>query len=505
MRDFVVLAMTLVYVPLAFARPLAGYLLWGWAGLIGLNLYLFGFMVSAPFVQIFALATLLSLLVNRDPLAQRLQITRTSALMILFAVHGFFSALTAYPGIVRNWELCGAVAKTVLFCLLMPTLVVNRLRIHAMVVMIALATTFHGVLDGLKFLVSGGAFHAIVNPKFGDNNHGALVLTMVLPFLFYLYHYSARALVRWGSLGGLLVTVLAVVSTHSRGGFVGMGALAAWTVLQSRRKVTGLALVALAGVLVLYTAPESWTVRMGTIENAEDDASFMGRVAAWKASSAIALEHPFFGGGFRAVQTPAVWEKYKYAPGLLGFVDTPVLNKRGVAAHSIWFEVLGDQGFVGLTIFVALIVNAFLTRRTIWRLVRARGEEQRWAGDLADTLAAALVAYVVSGSLLSAAYFELPYVCMMLLEVVKRQQTSLQVRTLAPGSGVGNHQPVRSDSSERASARNPRCDQTCPGEGGAPAEPRRCAFGSAGASPLPSELFARGAHCGGTRNSAERP
>jgi len=114
-----------------------------------------------------------------------------------------------------------------------------------------------------------------------------------------------------------------------------------------------------------------------------------------------------------------VWDQFKHSPGLLGFVDTPMLARSGVASHSIWFEVMGDLGFVGFFIFVALLVNAFLTRREIKALVEQEGGTYRWATDLTDMLCASLFAYVVSGSLLSAAYFETPYMLMMLLEVIK--------------------------------------------------------------------------------------
>src|SRR5690606_267234 len=174
-------------------------------------------------------------------------------------------------------------------------------------------------------------------------------------------------------------------------------------------------------VLVLYLAPQDWTDRMETIQHADQDESFLGRVNVWKISSAIAVEHPIFGGGFRSVQSPPVWDKFEDAPGLLDFIETPRATKSGRAAHSIWFEVLGDQGFIGLFLFVALLANAFWTRREILKLTRQRPAQLRWASDLADLLAAVLVIYMVSGSLLSAAYFEMPYITMMMMQVLKLQ------------------------------------------------------------------------------------
>lgn len=435
MRDLVALGAMFFFIPLAFMNPFSAYLLWGWGGLIALNYYLFGFMSSIQYVFIFASITLALLVLRKGSIRQPFEPNRTAVLMILFVVHGLVCALLAYPGLDRNWELWGNVTKTVLFCLLMPMLANDRFRIHAIVVMMALALSFHGVLDGLKFIASGGAHNAQSNPKFGDNNHLSLILLMALPIIYYLQHYAASRLARWAFMGALMLTLLAVMATNSRAGLVGLLVVGVGLVLTTRRRWSSLVLVALATLLLSQVAPEDWTDRMQTIRIADEDASFIGRVTAWKVSSAIAVAHPFAGGGFRALQSVPVWDQFKSDPGLLGFIDTPVLNRSGVAAHSIWFEVMGDLGFVGLFLFVALVVNSFLTRRHVWRLVRANGPEQRWAGDLADMMGISLLAFVVTGSTLSAAYFELPYVCMMLLEVLRQQQLRLSQSKERPVSG----------------------------------------------------------------------
>jgi probable O-glycosylation ligase (exosortase A-associated) len=316
-------------------------------------------------------------------------------------------------------------------------LVTSRLRVHALIVMIVIATCVHGALDGLKFVASGGSHNAQTIPKFGDNNHLAMVLLMVLPLAYYLIQNSKLRLARLGFSAAILLTVLAVVATHSRGGLIGLFAVAFWIVMQGRRKMWGLVLVLLCAFLVLKMAPDSWSERMGTIQEADKDQSFMERVTAWKVSSAIALAHPVFGGGFRAVQSHPVWDKYAHSQGILGFVESPVIERSGVAAHSMWFEVMGDLGFVGFFLFVALLVNAFLTRRAIRRLVKEQGVRARWAGDLADMLGASLFVYMVTGSSLSVAYFELPYICMMVMEVVRLQLVRQARSSLSVPAGQG--------------------------------------------------------------------
>lgn len=430
MRDLVFLWFMLISVFLAVRNTFVSYLLWGWSGLIAINYYLYGFMAGIGYAQIYALITIILIYAKKDANLQKFKLNRTSILMLIFLAHGFLSALFAYPDLERNWELFGNVIKTILFCLFMPMVVVSRFRVHALVLIIALAISFHGVLDGLKFIASGGGHNAQPIKKFGDNNHLALILLMVLPFLYYLFQFSAKKIVRLGFLAVLLLIVLAIVTTHSRGALVGLFAIALWIILKSQKKILGAILISLCAVMVIQLAPDKWSQRMETIQAADEDASFMGRVASWKVNSAIAVAHPWLGGGFRAVQSHPVWDRFKDSPGLLGFVATPTLTRSGVAAHSIWFEVLGDQGIVGLLLFSALIINVFITRREIWKLIKQSGQSFLWAGVLADMLGASMLAYVVAGSLLSAAYFELPYICMMIMEVIKQQQQRQRQKTI---------------------------------------------------------------------------
>lgn len=423
MRDLVLLGASLIFISMALSNAFVGYLLWGWAGLIGLNAYAFGFMRDISYVQVFAIATLVSLFFyKKNNEFYKFQLNRTIVFLAIFVVHGFASAIFAYPGLERNWELFTTLAKTALFCALMPMLVFNRKRVHAMVVMIVLGVSFHGVLDGLKFIASAGAHQSSPVAKFGDNNFLGMILLMCVPFLFYLLKYSERKLARYAFATALVLTILAVMASQSRGALIGLISLGTVYILRKKNKLTAILVVVASVAFITQVAPDKWTSRMETIQTAGEDASFLGRVKAWQVSSAIALENPVFGGGFRAVQSIDVWNRFKESSGLLGFVDIPIFDKVGVSAHSIWFEVLGDQGFVGLLLFVFLIFNAFRTRSEILNLVKNQGNDQLWAADLADSIAAVLIVYCVSGSLLSAAYFELFYVCIMLLEVLKIQQ-----------------------------------------------------------------------------------
>ena len=370
MRDLVVLLAMLVFIPWSLKNNFVGYLLWGWAGLIALQSYLYGFMIGVPYVMVFALITLFTWFSKQDTERTKWQTNRTAILFMVFVAHGLLCAVFSYSGLTNNWNIYTNLVKTVLFCILMPMILTNRLRIHAFLIMVVVAMTFHGALDGIKYIASGGGHHAQEIPQFGDNNHFAMVMTLIIPMQYYLVQYSSGRLARLAFATTIMLTVLAVAATNSRGGLLGLFAVAAWIILKSRRKVLGGFAIVVASLLVVQLAPDSWTQRMQTIKSAGDDHSFMERVGAWKVASAIAVANPILGGGFRSLQNKPIWDQFKSSQGLLGFVETPEFNRSGVAAHSIWFEVMSDTGFIGLIIF------AVITHRCVTHLYSCNPMQQ---------------------------------------------------------------------------------------------------------------------------------
>lgn len=427
MRDLMMLGALFILLGLSFRNIYAAYLIWCWAGLIAAQSYLYGFMRVVPYVQIFALISLMMLLLGKDKEKISFPGNGASILMALFSFHCIMAAWLAFPWLARNWELCTNVLKTILFCLVMPMVITRRYRFHAILVTVVIGTSFHGLLDGLKFVASGGGHKAIGIQKFGDNNHMAMILIMVMPLILYLYQYAKYKLARLAYGGVFFVTCLAIVATGSRGALITLLAVGAWLILLSRRKAIFITIAVFVGTLIVALAPASWSDRMSTIQDAEHDSSFMGRVIAWKRASAIALDHPIYGGGFHAGQDPQLYLDYNGQQGLLGFVETP-LGHYAAATHSIYFEVLGDLGFLGLLLFMLLMFYPFWIRLQIKHLAKTIGETANWARDCSDMLAASMLAFLVGGAALSAAYFELPYIIVMVMQVLylvlKREQTA---------------------------------------------------------------------------------
>jgi probable O-glycosylation ligase (exosortase A-associated) len=163
---------------------------------------------------------------------------------------------------------------------------------------------------------------------------------------------------------------------------------------------------------------------MRTIEDVEQDSSFMGRVIAWKINTLAAMEHPLFGAGFRSTQDLPVWKHFSESFPALDAIPTRRPDTiMAHAAHSIYFQVLGDLGFIGLAIYLALLATAW--RNASIAIRQARTHPQfRWAHDLARTFQYCLIPYFVSGAALSMAYFDLAFAIFALTAVLRTETRS---------------------------------------------------------------------------------
>ena len=93
---------------------------------------------------------------------------------------------------------------------------------------------------------------------------------------------------------------------------------------------------------------------MMSITEYEQDGSAMGRINAWWMAWNLAKAN-FTGGGFD-IYEPAVFQAYAPNP-------TDVH-----AAHSIYFQVLGEHGFIGLILFVAIWI-------AVWRSAERHAQD----------------------------------------------------------------------------------------------------------------------------------
>lgn len=413
-------AVMLGMVPMAIMNGFIAFLLWVYTNLLSPHIYLYGFMISFRYAFVFAALALGSLALGRLKDRGKFLVDKSTVLLMLFIAHTVTSSLLAWdsnPAIEFRLEYF---IKGMVLAVVAPFFLNTRWRIHLTMMVLVAGLGFHGVVDGLKMVNSGGShiIYGIPRSTLSDNNLYALGMVMLLPLTLYMAKYSTHQWVRWGFLGTFGLCVMTILGSNSRGGFLALAILGLWYWVTSPRKLLSTVFVVIVAVGVVQFAPDRWFERIETIKEADQDNSFLGRVAAWKVSVNIANDNPFFGAGFDATQVTSIWERYKYDDN---FIDIVIPAEMGFkAAHSNYFQVMGDLGYVGLIIFLALLGSAFLTRWEVKALSKKSKRDVTWAVDLATAINLSLVAFMAGGAGVSLAYFELAHLEIVMLSVIRR-------------------------------------------------------------------------------------
>jgi probable O-glycosylation ligase (exosortase A-associated) len=411
LRDIVVTLIVFASLPVCFARPWIGVVMWYWIGYMNPHRLAWGFAYDFPFAQLVAIATLAGLLVTRDrrPLPMVRETWLLLGLCSLFTLSTIFAL---YPD--QAWEMWEKVAKIMLFTFLTMILCQERERLRVLLLTIALSLGFYAVKGGIFTLTTGGV-HRVQYPgatSMGGNTGLGLALDMALAMFFFLAREETnRWLKRLLQVMGLFA-VPSILFSYSRGAVLGFGAVMVALGLRSRRKGLAVAGILAVALFVWYFAPQQWFERIETIQRHEEDMSARMRWESWYVFYRVGLDRPLLGAGFWGPAADQVF--YAYLPDAI----------RAQNAHNSYLNVLGEHGVIAFALYVALILSCLVTLQRLqrpWRRVAPPG----WVVSYAAAIQVGIVGYIVAGTFLSAAYLEFFYNLVALtvvLQVVARRE-----------------------------------------------------------------------------------
>jgi putative inorganic carbon (hco3(-)) transporter len=401
--------------------PFLGVMMWHWLSMMNPHRIAYGFTLDLPIILITAIVTLVMWLASSEP--KRIPMTWASALMLAFVL--WFTLTMVFgvnPDAYAKWDESVRVFVMIFVTMAMTN---SRIRTVALVWVCAVSIGYYGIKGGVFSILTGGA-HRILGPTasfFADNNQCGLALLMIMPLWLFLTEQTKHRTLKLGLMGLTGLIIISIALTYSRGALVGLAVvgLAIW--LTSRRKVLSAAIVAAALFVAVPLIPEQWYKRMQTIETYEEDQSAGQRLKTWGQGWQMAVDRPLMGYGFKAYLDKGVYERYRAQFEL----DRPR------EAHSIYFQVLGEQGFVGLGIFLGIGFFAFRTARRVYKLTKGV-PEMFWANRLSRALLLCFMSYYTSGAFLSVAYFDLHYFLVTLVICLHRVVTTGEVQ---PAGRVG--------------------------------------------------------------------
>lgn len=403
MRDLLLIVSLTWFVLIAWRKPWIGIMGWTWVSIM--NPHALSWTLSSmPVAAAVGGSTLIGLFVGEGK--KNYFWCRENIVLVLFMIWmsiGVWTSLLFEP----SYSLWVRVMKIDFMILVALVLLHSKRHMMLLVWVLVFSIGFFGVKGGMFTVATGGSYRVWgpENTYIGGNNEVALAIVMTIPLMWFL---QMQFKAKWAKRTMIICIVLMAASalgSHSRGALLAIASMALVMWLRGKKKFgMAIAMVVVGGALLSFM-PEEWWARMHTIKTYQEDTSAMGRINAWWMAWNVAKSH-FFGGGFM-IWTGDIFAIYAPDP----------LDPH--AAHSIYFMVLGELGFIGLFLFVLLFSFVWGSAGRMRKLGALQPETQ-WASDLGGMLQVSLVGYAVGGAFLSLSYWDFPYNLMVLAVIGRR-------------------------------------------------------------------------------------
>jgi O-antigen ligase len=410
--DYGLLLFVLGFLALGFRRPFLWVLCYCYVDIVAPQQISWHLLAQIPLSLIVFVAAFGGWLVGDAK--QDSRFTYRQALMaLLLAYCGYTTLVADFPQeAATKWAW---VWKALVFAIFLPLTLRTRLRIEAVTTVMVLSVGAIVISGGIKTALGGGGYGSLA--LLVDSNTGlyegstlAMAAIALIPLIFWVARHSTIFPRHWTvtlfALALAFACLLIPIGTEARTGLLCLAVLCALTLRTAKRRFL-LGTLALVGVLVAVPfLPKSFTDRMNTIENHKADESASTRLAVWAWTWDYAKDHPM-GGGFEAY----LGNKLRYkktvteTSGESTEVEGSYVEDAGRAFHSGYFEMLGEQGWPGLMLWLSLqVAGLWQMERIRWKWKKRDAPHERWVAPLANALQMAQCVYLVGALFIGIAY-----------------------------------------------------------------------------------------------------
>ena len=247
----------------------------------------------------------------------------------------------------------------------------------------------------MTYIASYSIFNGGVGPGnyFNDENDVSLYINMWLPFSYFLLLQEKSIKKKLLYLFSILIGLVAIIITFSRGGFVGLICMAFIAWLVSPKKKITLVLILICSAFIYYLSSETYLKEMSTITNTSDS-TVNERILSWEAGWEMFLDNPLGVGGNNFQVNFPHYQSKEFKRGMYGRV-----------AHSLWFTLIPETGVIGIFIYLFLIFRNFSDSIFIKSNSLGVDEEQKYFNCLSISFIASMVGYFASATFISVLYY----------------------------------------------------------------------------------------------------
>ncbi|WP_010187566.1 putative O-glycosylation ligase, exosortase A system-associated [Sphingomonas sp. PAMC 26605] len=420
MRDLVFVAFLCAFFAAGFRRPFIFVLAYVYIDVVSPQRLTYVLLNSVPISLIAVVLAVGGWLMADDKTGTR--VTPRQGLIVLLLIYCYCTTLTAdFP--VEALDKWGWVWKCLAFAAFLPFTLRTKLRIESLLLVMVASAASIIIVGGIKTIASGGGGYGSLNLMVSNNSglyEGSTISTVavaIIPLILWFTRHGTIFPPDWKVKGfcyALVFSCLLIpVGTSTRTGLLCIGLVALLMLRDAKRKVLYLCLLGVAGMIVVPFLPSAFTDRMSTIKTYKADESASTRIAVWGWTWEYAKEHPM-GGGFEMYRQNKIRYDTERVEGTAAnsTVDRHLTVDQARAFHSAYFEMLGEQGFPGLILWLSISLIGIFRMEVLRHRYRKAAEDMTWVTPLAGALQSAHIVYLLGATFIGIAFQ--PFVYMLI-------------------------------------------------------------------------------------------
>lgn len=412
MRDIVLLAFIAAIVVMGFKRPFIWVLLYLYVDIVLPQKVGYGIITQLSLSLLCFVAAFIGYLFLDSKKGSRF--TLNQGLILALLIWCGITTLTAdFPD--AAWGKWDWVWKSLVFAAFLPLTLRTKLRMESAALIMVLAAGSVIISGGIKTLLSGGGYGTLTslvqdNAGLYEGSTLSTVAIAMIPLTLWVGRYSSVMTERKPAMifavALVFASLLIPIGTQTRTGLICIAVLGVLMLRSVRYRFVYAGLAGVALLVSLPFLPSAYTERMSTLTEYQADESASTRVAVWRWTLDYVRNNPK-GGGFDAFLGNSFTYQTRETVEL-GNTESVVYQEvtdEGRAYHSAYFEVLGEQGYLGFAIWAALHGLGLWQMERVRRRYRAKADEtQRKWYSLATALQHGHIVYLVGALFVGVAY-----------------------------------------------------------------------------------------------------
>ena len=385
-----------------------------------------GFDAYPYWARTFVLLALIGWLL--DPKRQFVWTKMSTGIALFLGVIILASVTAHWPA--QSWAQFMTFFNWVVIFFVLTQTTTTRVRFYILLLIFLLASFKLSQFGARTWTMMGFSFSSwgLRGPRGFFENPGEYALQMVVffPIALFFCFAVAQYVKRWQLYLLYLMPITAAMSalgSNTRGGQIALAVQIFALLLTMKHRFKALVLVAILAAGGYYLLPEEQKIRF---QEAGTDETSVQRLLYWEHGWQMMKDHPALGVGY--FNFIPYYNAHHFDDVIL-----PDLVRRGSAElpHNIFIQVGTDAGFIGLGLFLLLILGAFVTMRRLGAEAYARGDP--FVYNMSKGMNLALVGYVVAGQFVTVAYYpflwiHLTFVAIMLHFWRTEQASGVQVQ-----------------------------------------------------------------------------